>query len=154
MNRTTKRIGALGTATLAVMGTGIAFAAWTSSGTGSGSAASTTPQDVAFTGVTPTTSLYPTGSANITFHSTNPNSYKVSLESLAVTKVAYDSAPATDVQTICDLTYHAPATAPLVAAGGADVTVTGGLSMGNGADQACAGKTFVVTLTATPTSHV
>src|SRR4051794_2021900 len=45
MNRTTKRIGALGTATVAVIGTGVAFAAWTATGTGAGSAKASSASD-------------------------------------------------------------------------------------------------------------
>src|SRR4051812_1581623 len=44
MTRNTKRIGALGTATVAVMGAGLAYAAWTADGTGSGTVLAKTAQ--------------------------------------------------------------------------------------------------------------
>src|SRR3954453_6658739 len=65
MHKNTKRIAAVGLPLAVVAATGIAFAAWTSNGSGVGSATSATPQDVTFTAATVANSLYPTGSADI-----------------------------------------------------------------------------------------
>ena len=61
MKNFTRRSTAAVVATLALVGTGIAFAAWTSTGTGSGSADATSATDLTVT-VGSTSGLYPTGS--------------------------------------------------------------------------------------------
>src|SRR3954471_4421377 len=151
MHKNTKRIASIGLPLAVVATTGIAFAAWTSGGSGTGTATSGTPQPVVFTGGTVVNSLYPTGSGDVAFHSTNPNSYSVALNSLAVSKVTFHDAT-DDVRTLCGLTFTAPSTAPVVAAGGGNLVLTNALAMTNAADSTCATKTFDVTLSASAVS--
>ena len=161
MNSTTKRIGAMGTAMAAVLGAGVAFAAWTSSGSGVGSAASDSAKNVTFAGSTVTKNLYPGGSGSIDFTVANPNHYAVRLSAITIGHIyAAGDATKTDLTTTCALTYTPPGDysgANFLIAGDAPaqaVVLTNALAMGAGADQtACAGKTFVVdTLAATATS--
>lgn len=93
MNRTTKRIGALGTAAVAVMGAGIAFAAWTTNGAGTGSATAGTAQDLTISS-TALTGLYPTESlSDVAVTIDNANPYKVALSNLDLSDVTVTAAP-------------------------------------------------------------
>ncbi len=78
MKNFTRRSTIAGVATLALVGTGIAFAAWTSTGTGSGTADATNAVNLTVN-VGNASGLYPTGSKTATFTVTNPNPYAVKL---------------------------------------------------------------------------
>ena len=56
----------------------VAFAAWTSNGTGAGAATAGTAKNLTIA-VTNVSGLYPTGTFNVPFTVTNPNSYAVQL---------------------------------------------------------------------------
>jgi len=88
MNRTSKRIVAIGTPLAAVAATGIAFAAWTATGSGSGYAKATTAQalttvDVSATVVAGASGLYPGGTTGLDIKIHNPNSYPVLVTGVA-----------------------------------------------------------------------
>ena len=80
MRNITKRSIAITTAVAALAGAGVAFAAWTTNGSGSGSvtAASSKPLVITQTGPT-VTGLFPTGSVNVPFSVKNDNPYAVAL---------------------------------------------------------------------------
>ena len=91
MKNFTRRSTIAGVATLALVGTGIAFAAWTSTGTGSGTADATNAVDLTVN-VGDASGLYPTGSKTATFTVTNPNPYAVKLTGAdAATNFGVDS---------------------------------------------------------------
>ena len=91
MKNFTRRSTIAGVATLALVGTGIAFAAWTSTGTGSGTADATSAVDLTVN-VGDASGLYPTGSKTATFTVTNPNPYAVKLTGAdAATNFGVDS---------------------------------------------------------------
>src|SRR4051812_973266 len=160
MNRTTKRIGALGTATVAVMGVGVAYAAWTASGVGSGAAkAKTMVVTVAAASAPSTGDLWPGGTAGaLVINVTNPNPVAMTL-----TGVVIDPANATSKGSGCtsgnpDLSLNAAAistylgTARTVANGATpSFTIPGAISMGANAGDTCQGKdlSFPVQVSAT-----
>ena len=160
MNRTSKRILAIGLPLATVSMAGIAFAAWTATGGGDGSAQSEANQNVTFSSSTVVTKMFPTGSGSIDFTVANPNHYGVRLSAITVGNI-YDIADVTkaDVTTSCALTYTAPASytgANFLVAHDATAQVVhlvGALGMGNGAANSCANKTFGVVLSATTTSE-
>jgi hypothetical protein len=137
-----------------LVGTGIAFAAWSVSGSGSGDAASVNPQNLVIAGVVPAAgSLFPggpPGSVDLTVD--NPNPYPVNVTSLtwgtptspntslcANSNVSID-AGASPSSTV-DFTIAANTTSPTE-------VVTGVLDMASTAPQGCANLTFNVPVTA------
>src|SRR4051812_23390938 len=147
----TKRTAVIVGTTAALIGGGIAFAAWTTTGTGSGTATAGTDQALTVT-VSPVTGLYPTGTFNVPFTVTNPNSYDVRLSTITFGTVTVDSG-------------HSGCTASVVNSntgnglvlndtdlvtknGGVTSSVNFPIAMSNAAENACKGATFTVTLTA------
>jgi hypothetical protein len=145
MKNFTRRSTIAGVATLALVGTGIAFAAWTSTGTGSGSADATSAVDLAVS-VGNASGLYPTGSKTATFTVTNPNPYAVKLTGAdAATAFGVDSG-----HSGCNLTSLSSAAQSLtdvIAAGGTSPSHTVTISMDNTANDACQGASFTFDLT-------
>lgn len=156
MNRTTKRIGALATATTAVMGAGIAYAAWTATGTGSGAAAATNMAVTVSAATAPTADLFPNGSAGaLVVKVTNPNSGVIQVSGI----VANPASTATELEgsgcsngtpklslnsaAISGYLSGLSAAAKQVAASGNTVfTIPGAVSMGGGADNSCQGQSL------------
>jgi hypothetical protein len=136
---------------------GVAFAAWTSTGSGTGSAASDAISNVTYAATTPAgVTLYPTGpAADVTFLASNPNKYKVTLSAFSMSGAYYstDTSHTTDVTATCGLSFSTTDT-PTVAglAAGTSVSLPGSLTMSNSAVNACANKTFDIVLTSTATS--
>lgn len=148
MRTTIKRSSILGTVLVLLLGAGIAFAAWTSTGTGSTTVTASKAKDLVVSGTTPT-GLYPTGSVPVAVTVTNPNEYKVQLSSLVfvdatTTKVGCDAAvlSGTDQTTLTDV----------LTAGGGAATVNVTVSMSNAAADACQDAVFTVNYTATGSS--
>ena len=150
--RTTVLAGAVAFASVA----GVAFAAWTSTGSGSGTATSDTVHDLSFTGSTPADSLYPTGSSHVALTIANPNRYKAALSHWLVTGVyaAADTSFGTNIKSTCDLTFTLPADGDVVVAGSAlTAPLTIPVAMGNASsNDPCSSQTFVVKLTANAAS--
>lgn len=167
MRKLLKRTGFIAVSAVALTSVGIAFAAWTSTGSGDGSAASEPNQALTFSSATVVDKLYPTGDGSVEFSVLNPNHYDVRLGNISITSV-YDvldvgnANPAddkTNVMSTCDLTYVAPSSYTssnfLIQndALAQVVNLPGALTMGNNAVNSCAGKTFGVVLSATTASE-
>lgn len=158
MRKLTRRSSVIAAGVALTTTVGIAFAAWTSNGSGSGTAASDPRQAVTFSTASSNGTIYPTGPAgHVTLTVANPNHYKVELSGWSMTGAYYstDTSHTTDVTTTCGLHFSSSAT-PLIPgdATAAPVDLSGALSMDNTSDNACANQTFDITLTATATSHV
>jgi hypothetical protein len=157
MNRKTLRIGALGTTIVAVGVTGIAFAAWTANGSGSGSSKALTSVNSVVTADTATADLYPGGPAGtVYFTITNPNPYAVTFDKITAASVASDdtancqssnvSVPAASIANPIALganSVSVPANTTTAVAR----TIPSLVSMDHGAPDGCQGKTFTTTLT-------
>lgn len=146
----TKRSAVVGAATIALVGGGIAFAAWTSTGTGTGSA---TAGDAAVLGVAQDAAvggLFPTGTKDVSITVTNTNSYPIKVSSLVPGAVSVDSghagctSPAVTFSSLTALTDR-------VAAGGTK-TYTVNAAMGADSSNGCQGATFSTPYTATGAS--
>lgn len=84
MNRTSKRVMAVGVPLAAIAASGIAFAAWTTTGGGSGAATALSAQPVTVAVATTTADLYPGFTAGKLYVTvTNPNPYPVTLTSIS-----------------------------------------------------------------------
>jgi hypothetical protein len=140
---------------------GVAIAAWTSGGSGSGQAAAGSAASISISAGTPSTLLYPSGSADVAATIGNPNTYKVHVSSISLGAVTVDSGHSgcnagssvsvASAQTNSGNGWDVPAKS-----GGTDgslnVDLASAISMSNAANDACQGATFTVALTATGAS--
>ncbi|TPG13908.1 hypothetical protein [Pedococcus bigeumensis] len=135
----------IGTAALLLVG-GIAYAAWSVLGAGTGAASSGTPQAL---GVSATVggTLYPGASADVLVTVSNPNSASVTVQSLALAGAVTASAGCTTP----GVTVSLPASTTLVvpAGGNASLNVVNGVSMTTASSSNCQGATFTIPLQAT-----
>lgn len=140
----------------------VAYAYWTSSATGSGSAVSGSAAAVTFATGAPSTTLYPGGSADVVTTVTNPNPYKVLITGITVGTI-------TSGNPTCDagsgVTFNVPGSYPTgtytipakAGVGGSGVaaytlTIANGASMAITSDSTCQSKTFTFPLTGTATA--
>jgi hypothetical protein len=121
----------------------VAFAAWTSNGTGTGTATAGTAKNLTV-GVTNVSGLYPTGSFNVPFTVTNPNSYAVTLSTVTLKSVTVDKVGCSaSVVSGVDMTDT-----DVIPAGGTTASRNFSISMSNAAEDACQGAVFTLTLQA------
>ncbi|WP_372666166.1 hypothetical protein [Amycolatopsis kentuckyensis] len=148
MRKISKRSAVVLGAAGAVVVAGVAYAAWTSTGAGSGSVTSTTSINSVISSVSSDHALYPGNSTTFVVKITNPNAYPVVVNSI--------SAGSSDENTGCAAgTVTSPAVsnpAGTIAAGAtANYTLTA--TMDRDASDACKSKTFTLPLTATLSSN-
>jgi len=146
--------GAIAGAILA--GSGVAFATWTASGTGSGSALANTAQTVTINAVAlsnSAASLFPGGPAGtVYFTVTNPNPYPIK-----ITNIAWGTPTSNNPTACASSTISVDASAPTsgfaitVAASGTSGTiqVNSVLDLSSAATDACQGNGFSVPVTVT-----
>ena len=145
MKHFTRRTTAAGVATLAIVGTGIAFAAWTSTGTGQGTADATSATNLTVT-VGNASGLYPTGSNTASFTVTNPNPYAVKLSGAdAATNFAADAGHSGC--NVSSLSSAAQSLSDVIPAGGTSASHTVTIAMDNTANDSCQGASFTFDLT-------
>jgi hypothetical protein len=147
MKHFTRRTTTAAVATVALVGAGVAFAAWTSSGTGAGSASADTDKGLV---VTPGTAagLYPTGSKTVSVQVKNNNPYAVTLDGASVANLGVQGSPVGC--TTHDVTVTAPNPTDRIAAGStATLASVVTVAMGPDGDNGCQGKVFTFDLTVT-----
>jgi hypothetical protein len=146
---------------LAIAGSiiGVAIAAWTTGGSGSGQASAGSAGSMTISAGTPSSSLYPTASADVAATISNPNPYKVHVSSIALGAVSVDgghsgcntaSVTVTSPQTNGGPGWDVPAKSGVN--GTLDVDLADAIAMSNAANDSCQGATFTVALTATGAS--
>jgi hypothetical protein len=126
-----------------LMAGGIAFAAWTSTGSGTGTVQAGTEQGLTVD-ASDVGTLYPTGTVDIVVSITNDNPYNVTLDS-----ITWDSVESDDAN--CDtssVTSTDDATASDAIAAGDTITRTFVVSMDDDADNDCQGDLFTLAYTA------
>jgi hypothetical protein len=149
-------------AVLAIAGSvvAVAIAAWTTGGSGSGQAQAGTATSMTISAGTPSSSLYPTASADVAATVSNPNPYKVHVSSIALGAVSVDaghsgcntsSVSVTSPQTSGGSGWDVPAKSGGVN-GSLNVDLANAISMDNTALDSCQGAVFTVALTATGAS--
>lgn len=132
----------------AVLAGGIAYAAWTSSGSGSGSVQSSTAVNSTISPANSGTALYPGASTTFTVTVNNPNSYPVTVDSIS-------AGSSTVVNTNCvagSVTSDALTPGSNTIPGGGSATYTLTAHMIANADDSCQAQTFSLPLTAVLTS--
>jgi hypothetical protein len=143
----TARITAGGIVVGAMLAAGVAFAAWTATGSGGGYAKATTAQALTTVDVSASTpaTLYPGATGNVKLSISNPNPYPVTVSS-----VSGSSAITSDKGAACNaatgVTYSNQTGLSLVvpAAGSATFTLTNAVSMSNASDDSCQGAVFMI----------
>lgn len=149
MRKNIKRSAVVGGTVAALLGAGVALAAWTNDGVGSGEVAATTAKPLTVT-VEDVSGLFPTGSVDVPFTVTNDNNpYDVALSNATLTGVTVDKAGCnTAVVTGSTLPLNDDVVANGATSGSYDFPVT----MSNAATDACQGAVFTVTLKVTALS--
>ena len=139
---------------------GVAIAAWTTGGSGSGQASAGTAASMTISAGTPSTNLYPTASADVAAVVSNPNPYKVHVSSVSLGAVTVDGghSACNTRQRHRHLTtdnsgtgWDVPAKSGAVN-GSLNLDLANAISMSNAANDSCQGATFTVALTATGAS--
>jgi len=149
MRKSIKRAGFVGVSVLAASSVGIAFAAWTSNGSGSGSAASGANTAISATTASTSGLLFPSGSAAVTLTLVNPNPYPVT-----VTQINNGTGAITSGDAACDAANGVSFsdqtgswTIPAKTAAGngtVGVTLASAARMSNDSNNACQSKTFTI----------
>jgi len=140
---------------------GVAIAAWTTGGSGSGQASAGTAASMTISAGTPSTNRYPTASADVAAVVSNPNPYKVHVSSVSLGAVTVDgghsacntvaSVSVTSPQDNSGAGWDVPAKSGAVN-GSLNLDLANAISMSNAANDSCQGATFSVALTATGAS--
>jgi hypothetical protein len=149
MNRKKKVAAALAVVGVTVGG-GLAWAAWTANGSGSGTARATTAQNITVNAATGAADLYPgfTG-GDVFFTLTNPNPYDVTFTSMtagAITSSAPAACPATNV-TVAGATGLSLNVAANSTSG--PLSIANVVTMALAAPNGCQGVSFTIALTLT-----
>ncbi len=135
----------------------VAYAAWTVNGGGTGTASATSAVALTLSAGTPSTSLYPGGSADVDTTAANSNPFAV-----AVSSVDLDTTQGTNGFSVdaghsgCNLSSLSFTTATdgwtIPANSSIDIDAAGDIAMSTAANDSCQGATFTVYLTATAAS--
>lgn len=146
--RKTQKIAIVGGTVGVLMAGGIAFAAWTSTGSGFGTATAGTAVVLGVQG-DDITGIYPTGTFDATVTVTNPNPYDVTIASLefdgaSTTAVGCDASTVT----VDDLT----GLSQVITSGGGTHVFDVEVSMSNDATDECQGAEFQLDYTASGAS--
>jgi hypothetical protein len=159
-NNNKKRVTAIAILVIAGSVIGVAIAAWTTGGTGSGQASAGSATSMTISAGTPSTSLYPTASADVAATVSNPNPYKVHVSSISLGAITVDgghsgcntaSVTVTSPADNSGAGWDVPAKVGAVN-GSLGVDLANAVSMTNAANDSCQGATFTVALTATGAS--
>jgi hypothetical protein len=143
----------------ALFGIGVAFAAWSSNGTGSATARSTTSFDSVIAPGTNAVDLYPGATSSVTVTVSNPNAYPVLVNSISagssglVNLTCLAGTVTSDARTL-DVTglLQSDGLTKTIAGGGSG-TFTLVTHMSATATDACKSQTFSMSLTATLSSN-
>ena len=147
-----KRRLIFGAVTVMVLGiVSLGYAAWTSSGGGTGFAKAASAQNLT-TGSTGTTSatLYPGATGDLVVNVTNPNSYPIKITSVTgngtVTADSSHSTCGQDVSHPTGVTYtdQTGLSIAIPASTSQTITLSGTVKMTNASDNSCQGATFSV----------
>ena len=146
--RNSNRVKIVAGGTAALFGIGVAFAAWTSTGTDSGSVSSIGDSGLTVAADEGVTGLFPTGQQTIDVTVTNTNPYKVALDSITVDSIVSNDADC-NVASVTAPDNNTPATTLDAAGDAADsASFPFVVSMSNDANDECQANTFTVAFTA------
>ncbi|MDP9329881.1 MAG: hypothetical protein M3P11_04480 [Actinomycetota bacterium] len=133
----------------------LAFAAWTTGGSGSGYVAAGSEQDLTTLSVAASTTslLYPTGSADVKVKINNPNTYNVLVTAINNSGTGSIVSGDATCDTSNGVSYtNQSGTWTVPASGTLTVTLTNAAAMSNASVNACQGKTFTIPVALTGSS--
>lgn len=145
--RISHRLAVLGAGTALVATAGVAFAAWTVDGSGTGAATTATASDLTVVAESVDTGIYPGGPAGgVGFKVTNPNPFDVRLTSLSYGALGTGGSACAAANV--SIAPTAPTTVDILVPAGQTVsrTVGGVLQLGAAADDSCQGVPLTVGL--------
>jgi len=160
---TRKKIAAATAATALGVGGVIAYAAWTSSGSGSGTISAGNASALVVADAHSASTLYPNGTGDLVVTLTNNNPYNVSVTAIAQGALSSGSATPAAITVdnghsscnVSSVTLTAPALSGVVVGkngGTYTLTLHNAVAMDNSAVDACQGATFTVPVVATAAS--
>lgn len=132
---------------------GIAFAAWTATGTGSGYAKATTAQPLTTVDVSASVAatLYPGATGDVELRISNPNPYPVVVSDVTGNGAITASDPACNVASV-SFTDQTGLSLNVPASGAATFTLAGAVQMSSAANDNCQGATFTIPVALTGSS--
>jgi len=151
-----KRVIGIAVGVIALTVAGLVYAAWTTSGTGSGYAKAQSAQSLTTIDVSASTAatLYPGASGNVQLRISNPNPYPVRITSASGNgPITADSGHASCTNTGVTFTDQTGLTLDVPAGGTADRTLNGAAQMSNASDNGCQGATFTIPVSLTGASN-
>jgi hypothetical protein len=152
------------TAVTVFMSAGVAFAAWTATGTGAAGAKATSFQALTVSAGTPSAQLYPGGSGDAVVSVTNPNAFSVKITQVTLDVSAgkfvssdqgsncTDAAASTHPTGISLTAASGSPLATIAANSTSSFTLIGKVAMANTSDTLCQGAVFAIPVTVTSTS--
>lgn len=154
--KTRKKLTAVVALVVAGSVIGVAVAAWSTGGTGSGQAQAGSAASLTISAGTPSSNLYPLGSADVAASIGNAsNPFKVHVSSIALGSVTVDAGHSgcnTSSVSVTSPQTNGGAGWDVAAGGNLTVHLANAISMDNTANDSCQGATFTVALTATGAS--
>ncbi len=151
-----RRVIGVGIGFVALVAASLVYAAWTTSGSGSGYAKAQSSQALTTVDVSASTtaSLYPGASGDVQLRISNPNPYPVRVTSVTGNgAITADSGHASCVTTGVTFTNQTGLTLDVAAGGTLDRTFNGSAQMTNASDNGCQGATFTVPVSLTGASN-
>jgi hypothetical protein len=155
---TRSRLAALCAVAATLVGAGLVFAAWTTSGNGSGYAKAGSAQSLTTVDASATTSatLYPGATGDLTVKLSNPNAYPVRVTSVSLNgsnaDIAPDGAHSGCTTTGVSFSNQSGLSIDVPANGTAQATLPGSVSMSNASVDGCQGATFTIPVTVSGSS--
>lgn len=147
-------LAATGAVVGATLAANVAFAAWTTSGTGSGSAQATSAVALTTTAATTTAQLFPGASGDLKITVKNDNGYPVRVTDVTGSgAITSDKGAACDAATGVTLTDQHSQALDIAANSSATFTLSGVLHMANASDNSCQGAVFTVPVSLAGASH-
>jgi hypothetical protein len=147
-----KKLAFAGSLVGASLVAGVAFAAWTADGSGTGYAQAKTAQAVSTVSATTTAELYPGANGSLYLSVVNPNDYPVTVTAVSLDTSGGKAIKTTDATAACDLstgvTFANQTASQVIPAKSAGTAFTvAGVHMSNSSDNSCSGKTFSIPVT-------
>ncbi|MCA1843236.1 MAG: hypothetical protein LC792_08615 [Actinobacteria bacterium] len=131
---------------------GTAYALWSSTGTGSGRAATLSAQTLTVTAVTGTADLYPGASGKLSFTLTNPNPYPVTFTAMTPGTITSSNPAQCPASNLTVATFPSGLSLTVAAnATSSTLSIPAAATLALAAPDGCQNKTFDVALTLTGT---
>lgn len=156
MKRFSRKLVLSAVLTVAGLAAGVAFAAWTASGTGSGYAKAGSAQALTTVDASASTSadLYPGATGDTVVRISNPNPYPIRVTAVSGTgAITSDKGAACNDSTGVAFSNQSGLTLDVAANSSATFTLVDATTMSNASDNACQGAIFTIPVSLTGQSN-